>query len=158
MELPSAWGCANNERKPTMKPTKLFTDERAVSPVVGVALLIAIAVILAAVIGAVVLGLGTTGAETPQAQMEADFADDGSGNLDVTLRHQGGDALPGGEIIVIADGSMADSANMTSDLSAGEQATLTITGNTISDTNTVTVVWDDPNSDSRTVLKELKVE
>lgn len=42
-----------------MKPSNLFnTDDRAVSPVIGVILMVAITVILAAVIGTFVLGLG----------------------------------------------------------------------------------------------------
>lgn len=46
-----------------------FTDDRAVSPVVGVALLIAIAVILAPVVGAVAFGLNTSSTDAPQASL-----------------------------------------------------------------------------------------
>lgn len=41
-----------------MQLTTLFNDDSAVSPVIGVILMVAITVILAAVIGTFVLGLG----------------------------------------------------------------------------------------------------
>ncbi|MDX1747991.1 MAG: type IV pilin N-terminal domain-containing protein, partial [Halobacteriales archaeon] len=41
-----------------MNIKQLFTDDDAVSPVIGVILMVAITVILAAVIGAFVLGIG----------------------------------------------------------------------------------------------------
>jgi len=64
----------------------LFDDERAVSPVIGVILMVAITVILAAVIGTFVLGLGdqiqTT---TPSASFGFD-----QGTTDVTVRNTSG--------------------------------------------------------------------
>jgi flagellin-like protein len=66
-------------------------DNRAVSPVIGVILMVAITVILAAVIGTFVLGLGDSLNNTaPQANLDAEA--DASSNT-VTLRHNGGDAL-----------------------------------------------------------------
>ncbi len=79
-------------------------DERAVSPVIGVILMVAITVILAAVIGGFVLGLGDSLNQAPQAQLDAS---DGSGNGTameseganevLTISHGGGDPLPGDE-------------------------------------------------------------
>jgi len=51
-------------------------DNRAVSPVIGVILMVAITVILAAVIGGFVLGLGGDLQSAPQAQIS--IASDGS--------------------------------------------------------------------------------
>jgi flagellin-like protein len=48
------------------------TDDSAVSPVIGVILMVAITVILAAVIGTFVLGLGDNVQETPTAAIESD--------------------------------------------------------------------------------------
>lgn len=46
----------------------LFTEERAVSPVIGVILMVAVAVVIAAAIGSTVLGIGNSVSETaPQA-------------------------------------------------------------------------------------------
>lgn len=60
-------------------------DNRAVSPVIGVILMVAITVILAAIIGAFVLGLGGQASETtPQASFQCDSGD---------LVHSGGETL-----------------------------------------------------------------
>jgi flagellin-like protein len=66
-------------------------ENRAVSPVIGVILMVAITVILAAVIGTFVLGLGDQVQQTsPNAQWtwDADVAND---ELNVT--HEGGDSV-----------------------------------------------------------------
>ena len=52
---------------------ELNTDEKGVSPVIGVILMVAITVILAAVIGTFVLNLGGSVSETPQAPLTADI-------------------------------------------------------------------------------------
>ena len=127
-----------------MKVTNLFTeDERAVSPVVGVALLIAIAVILAAVIGAVVLGLGTGGVDTPQAQLQLDDSD----TSNATLVHNGGEPLPANQTLVVIDDE--DPEPLDRDLTAGGSYEIgPVAGN-----ETVVILWQDPNSDSETVLE-----
>ena len=77
----------------TMKLQNLLDtpdDERAVSPVIGVILMVAITVILAAVIGTFVLGLGDQVQETaPQAQITIENVD--ASNDEVTFAHNGGD-------------------------------------------------------------------
>lgn len=67
-----------------MKLKELFTEDRAVSPVIGVILMVAITVILAAVIGAFVLGLGDSTESAPQASFQCE---------DNALIHNGGDEL-----------------------------------------------------------------
>ena len=95
---------------------KLFTEERAVSPVIGVILMVAITVILAAVIGAFVLGIGGDQSSTPSANLniEAD------GTETIAVEHNGGDAI--GEVTVTANGSSIDDgqSDELTDLSAGE--------------------------------------
>lgn len=60
--------------KPTMHPRTLFGNDDAVSPVLGVVLMIAISVIIAAAIGNFVLGLGDTASNTaPSASFEFDY-------------------------------------------------------------------------------------
>ena len=76
---------------------ELFTEDRGVSPVIGVILMVAITVILAAVIGAFVLGLGDQASSSaPQAQWSSDF----SGNETVVLEHAGGQNVDRSEISV----------------------------------------------------------
>ncbi|WP_257299595.1 type IV pilin N-terminal domain-containing protein [Haloarchaeobius sp. FL176] len=68
---------------------QLFTDDDAVSPVIGVILMVAITVILAAVIGAFVLNIGGNQETAPQNQF--DFQYNSTGN--VTVSHGGGGTL-----------------------------------------------------------------
>ena len=71
------------------KSLDLKNDKRAVSPVIGVILMVAITVILAAVIAAFVFGYGAIDA-APQAGLQITHAK----NLGtVTMMHVGGDAL-----------------------------------------------------------------
>lgn len=93
------------------------SDERAVTPVVGVALLIAITVILAAVVGNVVLGVGVGPAEAPQATLSFDVVDG-----EVVVVHEGGEQLRSGEI-VIRDTSGVE-YYLETDLVTGERGTV----------------------------------
>jgi len=79
----------------------VLDDDRGVSPVIGVILMVAITVILAAVIGTFVLGLGDSLEQAPQAQLDAEI--DGSGQLDIV--HNGGDSIPIGDIEVNVGGT-----------------------------------------------------
>ena len=85
-----------------MKPHNLFnTDDRAVSPVIGVILMVAITVILAAVIGTFVLGLGDSlGDSQPSAQLsvELDYTND-----NIIVEHGGGDPIESDELSMIVD-------------------------------------------------------
>jgi len=85
-------------------------DNRAVSPVIGVILMVAITVILAAVIGGFVLGLGDSLQSAPQAQLDAGAA----GNSDLEISHNGGDAIVAGDLTITVNGGSSttlDNAN-----------------------------------------------
>jgi flagellin-like protein len=91
-----------------MKPRNLFnSDDRAVSPVIGVILMVAITVILAAVIGTFVLGLGDSlGDSQPTAQIDTDLEFDGSGNYTLSIEHAGGDRIDSGALnVIVGDGT-----------------------------------------------------
>ena len=90
-----------------MKPTNPFKSEnRAVSPVIGVILMVAITVILAAVIGTFVLGLGDSlGDSQPTAQISADITEFGDKEARLTLEHNGGDSIDSGALRVVVDGN-----------------------------------------------------
>ena len=71
-------------------------DKRGVSPVIGVILMVAITVILAAVIGTFVLGLGDNVNSTPQASWDFELEDvDGDDSLELRITHNGGDSIDG---------------------------------------------------------------
>lgn len=119
------------------KKINMSADESAVSPVIGVILMVAITVILAAVIGAFVLGLGDSiGDSGPQASLS--FSENSSGH--VTVTHQGGDSL-NGDAQIVADDSVIDSSDDDDidDLdSSGSTATFETSGN-----GSVSIVVDD---------------
>jgi flagellin-like protein len=71
-------------------------DEEAVSPVIGVILMVAITVILAAVIAAFVFGLGGQQSQAPTASIVAANNPD-TPTVDLKIQHKGGDILKGGE-------------------------------------------------------------
>ena len=78
-----------------MKLKQLLTDDDAVSPVIGVILMVAITVILAAVIGTFVLGLGENlNQSAPTSSFSWDQGElDGTTGTDVEVTHDGGDPL-----------------------------------------------------------------
>ncbi|MFB6105762.1 MAG: type IV pilin [Halobacteriaceae archaeon] len=71
----------------------LSKDEKAVSPVIGVILMVAITVILAAVIGTFVLGLGDqVSTNAPTATLNIGVNSE-PGSQNITVTHNGGQAL-----------------------------------------------------------------
>ena len=100
--------------KPMKVPNPFNSENRAVSPVIGVILMVAITVILAAVIGTFVLGLGDSlGDSQPTAQIGADITvDDGEGTVEIS--HNGGDSIATNDMRVIVtevDGEVSAEAN-----------------------------------------------
>ncbi|AEA47322.1 type IV pilin [Archaeoglobus veneficus] len=87
-------------------------EEKAVSPVIGVILMVAITVILAAVIASFVFGLGTKAPKTaPQAQLTLKDASDTltstSGEDVFILEHKGGESVAFSQMKVIVKNSTA---------------------------------------------------
>jgi flagellin-like protein len=88
---------------------KLFADEEAVSPVIGVILMVAITVILAAVIASFVLGLGNqAGTVQPQTSFSFDYDNStnppGSFDGNLTVQHQSGDSIKAEELYLRGSG------------------------------------------------------
>ena len=107
----------------------LFDDDSAVSPVIGVILMVAITVILAAVIGTFVLGLGSNVQSAPTTQFSVDYQDATSNDGTITVTHDGGDTIPVNALSVNVAGSTVDwadaSSGADSSVSSGDQATIT---------------------------------
>jgi flagellin-like protein len=143
----------------------LLTEDRAVSPVIGVILMVAITVILAAVIGTFVLGLGDQVSESaPQAQFTFDF-ESSTGVL--TITHDGGDSIPSDEINVTGSGNdvrwdNANSITTVYDVSAGNSTVIDGTAagggteSTLSAGDTVRIVWSSPNSDKTATIGQFE--
>jgi flagellin-like protein len=138
----------------TMQLKQLLNDDDAVSPVIGVILMVAITVILAAVIGTFVLGLGDQVQSTaPQASFSFDYT--GSAAADVTITHDGGDAIPQGQLDVsesnsddFSDNPFSDS-DSDGDVEAGDSASKTGAGQS---GETIRVVWTSDTGDSSATL------
>ncbi|MEF8978951.1 MAG: type IV pilin N-terminal domain-containing protein [Haloarculaceae archaeon] len=84
-----------------MQLKQLFADDGAVSPVIGVILMVAITVILAAVIASFVLGLGDSTTVSPQASLDADYTADES---NLTITHNSGDSVVASEVYLRGSG------------------------------------------------------
>ncbi|WP_411967035.1 type IV pilin [Haloferax sp. YSSS75] len=106
---------------------QLLADDDAVSPVIGVILMVAITVILAAVIGTFVLGLGDQVGDTaPQASFAFDYTNN-SAHTDSTLdgdvleiTHESGDQIAASELSVSVSGAKNASDDSSVSLATGE--------------------------------------
>jgi len=100
----------------------LLTEDDAVSPVIGVILMVAITVILAAVIASFVLGLGDTASQqTPTASFTLDYEADDSTSGDLTITHDGGDTVQADELY-LRGSSLDTTGEWASDLNGNTSA------------------------------------
>lgn len=121
--------------------------ERAVAPVVGISLLIAITVILAAVIGSVVFGLSGDTSDPPEVTLS--FSAEGT---TVELHHEGGETLDSDDVVIKYDGKVDQ---IDSDLDAGQTQEI-LAGTDPATVDRITVVWQDPTSDTEKILATFK--
>ena len=141
-----------------MQFKQLFDDDRAVSPVIGVILMVAITVILAAVIGSFVLGLGNSVQQTaPNANFDFDFEEvpTDTDTYNVTATHEGGDTLTSQNTQTLNLTAPSGTNSTTSfPFSAGSQLTLTNESGTgtvdqaVAAGDTVRVIWTSQNGES----------
>jgi flagellin-like protein len=137
-----------------MQLKDLLTEDRAVSPVIGVILMVAITVILAAVIGTFVLGLGDQVSDNaPQASFSFDFNIPDTGTAYVNITHEGGETIDNSTLSVAADSSLTfDSGNSQWDDGNGVSAGDTAVFSGVSNGDTVRVVWTNPNGGSTNTI------
>lgn len=143
-----------------------FQDsERAVSPVIGVILMVAITVILAAVIGTFVLGLGDSlGDNQPTAQIGVDLEQNTStpANYDLTIEHKGGDRIDSSTLDVIVtdeDGTEISDTNLFTDpFTVGNTQSATFTGEGSGNTTDIRVRVVHQPSDSILVDNTIEVD
>ncbi|WP_135828464.1 type IV pilin [Halorussus halobius] len=129
-----------------MKSKRLVDDESGVSPVIGVILMVAITVILAAVIGTFVLDLGN---QVQSSSPTASFSfDESVGNDDtVQIVHDGGDTISGDQLSVNC-GSWSGNS-----ISAGDT-----TQCDMSSVETVQVVWESTDGSNSQILAEYETD
>ncbi|WP_254823126.1 type IV pilin [Haloglomus halophilum] len=147
-----------------MQITNLLGDDDAVSPVIGVILMVAITVILAAVIGTFVLGLGDQVSNTsPTASFTFDYdssAVSGDGPSDcgtsytsslheLSITHDGGDSIPATQLQVSGGSAEkdVDTCISASDVTAGTSWTYAAANDA-----TVRVTWASSNGGDTATL------
>jgi flagellin-like protein len=161
-----------------MKLKQLFTDDDAVSPVIGVILMVAITVILAAVIASFVLGLGqNAGDNSPSASFDIEYDENGNGiNWDnddpdpapgaldgnISVTHQSGATIPDTNLFIRGQslntnasgewynqlGASGKSTGGGSDVSSG--STVEVGANSDYE---LRVVWQPPEEDTSSTLQ-----
>ncbi|PSP91330.1 type IV pilin [Halobacteriales archaeon QS_4_66_20] len=153
-----------------MNLKRLFKEDDAVSPVIGVILMVAITVILAAVIASFVLGLGDQNNPAPTANFDFDYDSDAGSSGQITITHGDGDELVAQNLYIRGQqidnvttfgtgndqhwgnlqGAISSTYANTDTISAGQSATVAL--NSPSNEYVVNVVWEDPDSDSTSTL------
>jgi flagellin-like protein len=133
----------------------LDSDERAVSPVISVILMVAITVILAAVIATFVLGLGeSTTSEAPSVTFQFEYQQDSG---DVRVSHAAGETVDGNQLrFAGAALEKTEFGNITewsgNDVKSGDRATVSVQGG-----ETLQIVWQNADKTSTAVLGTYEV-
>ena len=153
---------------------QLIADDDAVSPVIGVILMVAITVILAAVIGTFVLGLGEqVQSNSPNAQFTFEYSGSSSTSSTMDITHTSGDTVSQNNFVVSSsegdftagthDGQNFDGVDSDNNLEPNADAnagtTYTIEdGHTVGSNGiaagTVRVVWESDDGGNSDVLAD----
>jgi flagellin-like protein len=159
-------------------------SERAVSPVIGVILMVAITVILAAVIASFVLGLGQGNDPAPTPTIESDFSPDelvfsvtggddfdasvAEMQLDVTVEDSSGNSNDISADVALDDGSSStygsngndgvdiDMSDVSDDVTAGDSITVTPEDASTYEITEwdVQIVWNPSDQDSQVIYED----
>ena len=145
-----------------MRLKQFFKDDDAVSPVIGVILMVAITVILAAVIATFVLGLGEQVSDSaPNASFNFDYTDESagsdvdigtdSGDAYVNITHSGGPNIDDSQLSIAGDQS-GDWTESDNEISAGDSISVGVNyGDRIS------VVWENQEGTESSTLQRFDV-
>jgi flagellin-like protein len=143
-----------------MRLKQLLNDDDAVSPVIGVILMVAITVILAAVIATFVLGLGEQVSDTtPNANLEGEWSSNqtevgASGDIVLEITHTSGPTLEEGSISIVGLGNNLNVSGNNTDISAGDTIEIGVgpsagtATNLLSEGDEIRVRWENSNGDS----------
>jgi len=151
--------------------SEVVDPERGVSPVIGVVLLVAVTVILAAVIGVMALGFsGELAGPAGYASVSADYVPSGEGNggvAYVNITHESGDVLDGTEVYIVDSSGnrvlWTDVWFGGDTIAPGEFVHIDGKGsdcalNAITEGETYRVVHEQNGSDTSTTLAEVDIE
>ncbi|MFB6201173.1 MAG: type IV pilin [Halorhabdus sp.] len=144
----------------------LLDEDRGVSPVIGVILMVAITVILAAVIATFVLGLGEQISSTaPQASFDYSLSNTSTGT-NLTVTHTGGDTLDPDRLSISAPTAESFSSSVSADsdnngiltwkekgytdVKAGTSAVV----HNVTSGDTVQIIWTSSDGEQTAILSE----
>lgn len=152
-----------------MNFSEIRNDQQAVSPVIGVILMVAITVILAAVIGTFVLGLSDqVDNTTPRASW--DISSSAGNSADASITHESGDTIDSTTVSIKASETYSHGAgeSVTSEtwnnldaggdgeISSGDSVTISATDGDISGA-TIRVVYSSTDADSSSTLAKKEI-
>ena len=129
------------------------SDDRGVSPVIGVILMVALTVILATVLGTVVLDFASGVSEQPP-QAAFDYEFDTVDN-NVTITHISGDRIDNSTLRVQIDGERAlgdGDGGWSDEIAAGDSVTINGTDYGAGRGDTVRIIWQNPASSSANTI------
>jgi len=154
-----------------MNLKQLLDDDDAVSPVIGVILMVAITVILAAVIATFVLGLGEQISETsPNTSFSFDYDDEATGSdawgssipasgglLNVT--HSGGPNIDASQLSLTGSSvSSAGTYAASNDYSSGDEISAGDSiGIAVDSGDSISIVWENEEGAESSVLQRFDV-
>lgn len=131
-----------------MREKRVSRGERALSPVVGTLLLVAVVVALAATAGLLVANLDTTRSDPPTALLECTYD---AGDDRLVIHHGGGETLTGGTLAVRNGSATLLTASPTG-FGAGDTVAGTVSTAALRDSERLRVVWRAGRGDTSTVL------
>jgi flagellin-like protein len=135
-----------------MKLQQFISDDDAVSPVIGVILMVAITVILAAVIGAFVLGIGGNQNVAPQVTFDVEETD-----TQLTFTHTSGDTIDSANETLSVNGDDVDNSSVTNmpgdTMAVGDFINVDVSGiGSSANGGDVRVIWSAPGSSDTSAL------
>lgn len=137
-----------------MNDTWKHSTDRGVSPVIGVILMVAVTVILAAVIGAFVMGFGPS-ESAPTASFSMSESEDA-----ISITHQSGESVPAEQLFIVIDNERESAEEfMDGDTSLSSGEALTIErgdGDAFDKTgespDEITIVWESEDASQSSTL------
>lgn len=138
-----------------MNLKRFVRDEGAVTPVIGVLLVVAITVVLAAVIGTFVIDTGNKKTSTqPQVSFSYTY-DDTASPPTLTATHEGGNEVENADSRITIKGDEVQSSDINaggdSELNSGDTIEVTLTGS-LATGDVIEITYTDPDTDTSAVL------
>lgn len=124
-------------------------EDRAVSPVIGVVLMLTATVIIGGVVASFVTGMGSGMESAPQASFNFDY-DDGASN--VTITHEGGATIAADQLEVKVTGNNTDTIDVSNKVGDSVSTGTEFQVDDVYDDDTVRLVWTDSSGDKTTPL------